>query len=153
MEYILNTGEKLTLNKIILDLNGTITLKGKIIKGVKEKIAKLRKLGFEIFILTGDARGNAKKIANELNVNYLIAINSREKAKIMKTLNPKECVAIGNARIDIGMFKNAKIRILTLQAEGIHAKAIPYVDIIIPSILDALDLFIDKNSFLATMKS
>lgn len=153
MEYILNTGKKLTLNKIVLDLNGTLTVKGELLKGVKEKITKLRKLGFEIFILSGDARGNAKTIAKKLNVDCLIAINSKEKAKIMKTLNPKECVAIGNARIDIGMFKNAKIRILTLQAEGIHAKTIPYVDIIIPSILDALDLFIDKNSFLATMKA
>lgn len=153
MEYILNSGEKLILNKIVIDLNGTLTIKGKIIKGVKEKIRRLKKEGFEIFILTGDARGNSKKIAKELGVNCLIATNSKEKAKIMKTLNPKECVAIGNARIDIGMFKNAKIRILTLQAEGIHTKVIPYVDIIIPSILDALDLFIDKNSFLATMKS
>lgn len=153
MEYILNTGEKLFLKKIVLDLNGTLTIRGKIIVGVKSRLAKLQKLGFEIFIITGDARGNAKKIAKNLNINCLIAANSKEKAKIMKTLNPKECIAVGNARIDIGMFKNSKIRILTLQAEGIHTKAIPYTDIIVPSIIDALDLFIDKNSFLATMKS
>ena len=153
MEYILNTGEKLILNKIILDLNGTLTVNGEIVKGVKERIKKLQKIGSEWFILTGDGRGNANKISRELNLKCLIANSSKEKAKFIKSLNSKECITIGNARIDIGMFKNSKIRILTLQAEGIHTGALPYVDIIVPSINDALDLFIDKNCFLSTMKA
>lgn len=152
MEYVLNTGKKLTLSKIILDLNGTLTVNGQIPKGVPERIKKLQKLGFEIIILSGDARGNASQIAKKLNVKCIVANGSKEKSKEIKQLNPKECIAVGNARIDIGMLKLAKVSILTLQAEGVHTKTIKYADIIIPSINDALDLFIDSKNFLATMK-
>jgi soluble P-type ATPase len=60
--------------------------------------------------------------------------------------------AIGNARIDIGKFKHAKLSIATLQSEGIHTGILPYVDIIVPNINDALDLFIDSDALIATMR-
>ena len=65
------------------------------------------------------------------------------------TLNLKSS---NRARIDIETFKHAKISILTLQSEGIHVDVIPFADIIVPSVIDALDLFIDKDSLIATMK-
>jgi soluble P-type ATPase len=70
----------------------------------------------------------------------------------MLKLDCKRCAAIGNARIDIGTFKHAKLAIMTLQAEGIHAGAIKYAHIILPSIIDALDLFLNPNSLCATLR-
>jgi soluble P-type ATPase len=44
------------------------------------------------------------------------------------------------------------LSVATLQAEGIHTGIIPYVDIIVPNINDALDLFADANTMAATMR-
>ena len=152
MNFKLNTGEILDLKTIVLDLNGTLAVHGKISFGVKKRLKRLKKLGFKIILLSGDARHNAERIAKKLNIDVKITKDGKEKIKFMKTLNKEEIISIGNARIDSGMFTNSKIKILTLQAEGIHASLIEKVDIVVPSIKDALDLFIDKNNFLATMK-
>jgi len=37
-------------------------------------------------------------------------------------------------------------------AKGIHAGILKYIDIIVPTINDALDLFIDPNALIATMR-
>ncbi|MFH1649631.1 MAG: hypothetical protein ABIA93_03710 [Candidatus Woesearchaeota archaeon] len=152
MKYEVPYGKTFEIDTLVLDLNGTLSVNGKIPKGVKERIDKLIALGFKIILFTGNQRGTADKCCNDLRIEYKVAQTSKEKEVEMLKLDVNKCAAIGNARIDIGTFKHAKLSILTLQAEGIHAKAIPYADIIVPSILDALDLFINKDSLCATLR-
>ena len=152
MKFILNTGKSIELDSIALDLNGTLAIGGIVKETTRKKIALLKKKGFKIFLISGDARGNASKIAEELGIQLFIAKNSREKLTAVKKIPSKNIVAIGNARIDLGMFKKAKLKIITLQAEGIHSSIILKADIIVPNINDALDLFIDEKRFLSTMK-
>jgi len=140
------------IKTIVLDLNGTLSVNGKISKKTKEKIKILRKLNYRIVLLSGDMRGTAQKFAKDLDIELIKAKNAQEKGEAIKKLNPKTCASIGNARIDIETFKIAKIAIATMQAEGIHAAIIKHVDIITPTIEDALNLFIDSNSFCATMR-
>jgi soluble P-type ATPase len=144
--------ETLDIKTIVLDMNGTITVRGKLIKGVARRLKKLEKLGYRIILFTGDLRGNANKLCKKLGINYAVCKNSDEKEREILGIGPEHCAAIGNARIDIGTFKHAKISILVIEGEGIHVETIPFCDIIVRSINDALDLFIDKNSLIATMK-
>ena len=144
--------ENFEIKTIVLDLNGTLSIRGKIVSGAAKRIKKLEKLGYKIILLTGNQRGNADKLCKSLGMEYKICKNAEEKENAILSLEPEHCAAIGNARIDIGTFKHAKISILTLQKEGIHVDVIPFTDIIVPSVVDALDLFIDKDSFIATMK-
>ncbi len=144
--------EKIEIKTILLDLNGTLSVKGKIISGAVKKIKKLEKIGYNIILLTGNQRGNADKLCKKLGIEYKICKNQKEKEKAILNLEPEHCASIGNSRIDIETFKHAKISILTLQKEGIHIDVIPFADIIVPSVVDALDLFIDKDSLIATMK-
>lgn len=109
-------------------------------------------MGFKLYLFTGDQRGTASQQAAELGIELMFAKTTAEKAACAKKCNFETTVAIGNARIDIGTFENAKIKIATLQKEGIHAAIIKHVDIIIPSINDALDLLINPDSFNATMR-
>lgn len=146
---------KIEIRTIILDLNGTLSVNGKVPKGVKEKLKKLRELRelkYKIILFSADQRGTAKKLCKNLNIDFIRTKNSDEKESTILKLNPETCASIGNARIDIGTFKHAKISILTLQSEGIHAETIKYADIIVPSINDALSLLIDKDTFCATMR-
>lgn len=145
------TGE-FEITTIVLDLNGTLAVQGRIVEGAKERIKILSDLGIRVILLTADRRGNAKEMCEALGIELFKANSSEEKADLFRQLDAEKTVSIGNARIDIGMFKYAKLSIATLQAEGIHTGILEHVDIIVPSINNALDLFIDRNSLNATMQ-
>jgi soluble P-type ATPase len=142
----------LELKTIILDLNGTLTVKGKIVKGVKERLTTLKKLGYRILFFTGNTRGNADKIAKSLGIDWVLAESGIEKRNEAKKLNPKTCVSIGNGQIDLELMKVVKLRIVTLQAEGVFVKTLLNSDVIVTSINDALDLLIDPSTLVATLR-
>lgn len=141
------------INTIVLDLNGTLAIKGKVVEGVKERLDKIKELGINVILFTGDARGNAKEMCKELNIEFKRAGTQKQKEELFLQLDIDTTAAIGNARIDNGKFKHATLSIATLQSEGIHTGILQYVDIVVPSINDALDLFIDGNALKATMRN
>lgn len=145
--------EIINIENIILDLNGTLAVNGQVSEKAKKLVVKLKQLGYKLILISGDIRGNAKTVAEELDLGLYLGANSSEKAKQMKRFDKEKTAAIGNARIDIGTFENAKISIATLQSEGIHSGILNYVDLIVPSIEDALNLFIDVKSLEATLRT
>ena len=153
MKYIVPEAGEIEINTIVLDLNGTLQVKGKIPEGVRERIIKLKEKGFELILFSGDVRGNAGKIADELGVELRKCTSGKEKESEFLTFNTETTAAIGNARIDIGKFKHAKLSIGTLQAEGIHVEILKYIDVLVPSINDALDFFLDESTFCGTMRA
>ncbi len=143
---------EIELNTIILDLNGTLAVNGSIVEGAKERLIKLKELGYKIYLFTGDQRGNAAELTKEIDITILRATNTEEKERLTLSLDFSKTVSIGNARIDIGTFKHTKLRIATIQAEGIHAEILKFVDIVVLSINDALDILINPDSLNATMR-
>lgn len=69
-----------------------------------------------------------------------------------KKLDPTTCAAIGNGLIDHLKMKAVQLAIVTLQSEGVHRKILECADIIVPSILDALDLFLKPERLIATLR-
>lgn len=141
----------LTLETIILDLNGTVSVGGEIPEGVKERLQKLKEKGLKIVLFTGNTRGNADDIVSELGIQWQLAKNAEEKRDLALRLNPDTCVSIGNGIIDLEMMKIVGLSVLTLQAEGIHVKTFMHSDILVPTINDALDLLIDEDRLKATL--
>jgi soluble P-type ATPase len=86
-------------------------------------------------------------------MDLYLGSTSDEKAAQMQQFDKNKTAAIGNARIDIGTFENAKISIATLQSEGIHTAIIKHADIIVPNIDNALQLFLDKKSLEGTLRA
>ena len=152
MKYNISGIGEYNLNTIVMDLNGTISIRGNIIDGVKLKLNKLSKKEFRLILVSSDQRGNAENIAKQLGVEFRIAKTLEEKQSFMQSLNSETVVAIGNSRVDIGLFSKAKLSIATLQAEGIHPEIIKHVDIIVPSIIDAFNLLLDEDTLCSTMK-
>lgn len=139
------------LETIVFDLNGTLVVWGKLDSRVPWLITQLKELWFRCVLLTWDQRWTAS-LLEKYGLEVVIASNEAAKRARMHTINASRAVAIGNARIDIGMFKLAKIRIATLQGEWIHAAILPHIDILVPSVVDAIMLFLDADRFAATMK-
>ena len=140
------------IENIILDLNGTLANYGRVKASTKALIKQLESLGYRLILLSGDIRGNAKTIADELGIDLLLGASSDEKALQMQQFDSEKTVAIGNARIDIGTFRNAIISIATIQAEGIHVGVLNEVDILVTDIDDALRLLTEPKSLEATLR-
>lgn len=143
---------ELELKTLILDLNGTLTVKGKIPEGVKERLVRLKELGYRILFFTGNTRNNADEIAYELGIDWILAENGIAKRDEALKLDPSTCVSIGNGLIDLELMKVVKLRIVTIQSEGVHAQTLLNSDIVIPSIVDALELLIDSATLVATLR-
>ena len=144
---------EIEINTIVFDLNGTLQVNKQIPEGVRERLAKLNELGFKLVFFSGDARGNAVDIAADLGMEFVKTVNGAEKEAAFLKYDSETTAAVGNARIDIGKFKHAKLSIATLQAEGIHTGILQYVDVVVPSIIDALNFFLDEGTFKGTMRT
>jgi soluble P-type ATPase len=140
------------LNTIILDLNGTLAVNGQLVTGAEERLLKLKEMGFKILLFSGDQRGNALELSERTGIELKRATSTEEKEALTNECQLENTVSIGNARIDIGTFRPARLSIATLQGEGIHTEILQHVDILMLSINDALDLLINKDTFEATMR-
>lgn len=152
MKYEVPNVGSLELKTIILDLNGTLTVRGKIVEGVQERLIKLNELGYKIVFFTGNTRGNAQEIAESLKIKWILAESGVQKKEEALKLDPNTCVAIGNGLIDLELMKVVKLRIVTLQPEGVHTQTMINSDVITSSIVDALDLLINPEILIATLR-
>ena len=141
-----------TIKTLILDLNGTLSLGGWLVEGVKPRLQKIRAAGVRVVLFTGNTRGDADKIAADLGIEWGLAKNANDKRELALSLGPDTCASIGNGLIDVELMKVVKLRIVTLQAEGVHVETLQNSDIIVPTINDALDLFVDPQRMVATLR-
>lgn len=152
MDYNVQGVGKITIDTVIFDLNGTLAVNGKLVEGVKDRIERLKNEGFRVYVVSTDHRGNGKELADDLGIEFIYAETTNDKEDFIREFDPEMVAAIGNARVDIGLFDYARISIATMQAEGIHAAIFRFVDIIVTSVNDAIDILLDKTTFENTMK-
>lgn len=152
MKYVIPGQEDLNIETIILDLNGTLSVGGSLVEGVHERLDQLKGLGFKLVFFTGNTRNDADSLANELGIEWKLAKNAEEKKALALQMEPETCASIGNGLIDLELMKVVKLGIATLQAEGVHVQTLINSDIVVPSINDALDLFVDQQRLIATLR-
>jgi len=152
MIYAIPGQGELEIKTIILDLNGTLSVAGTVPEGVKERLGTIKELGFQIVFFTGNTRNDADSLAADLGIAWKLAKSAEDKKQLALEMEPETCASIGNGLIDAELMKAVKLRIVTLQAEGIHVQTLLNSDIVIPTINDALDLFIDEQRLIATLR-
>jgi len=144
----------LGIENIVIDLNGTIAMDGKIPPQVKEKILILSQR-VNIHILTADTQGTATEEVRDIPV-ALIRI-SEEKSKeakfeSLKNLNPESTVVIGNGNNDQLILKEAALGIIVLGDEGMSISAMKNADVVVKDVSNALDLFLKPKRLIATLR-
>lgn len=152
MKYQIPNRGEIEIKTIILDLNGTLSVAGVVPDGIRERLALLKTKGFTVLFFTANTRNDADVLAANLGIGWKLAKNAEHKRELAITLDPDTCVSIGNGLIDLELMKIVKLRIVTLQAEGAHVQTVLNSDIIVPSIHDALDLFLDEQRLIATLR-
>ena len=139
------------IENILLDLNGTLCINGKLVEGVPERISQLRDQ-YRLILLSGNTRGNAQELADTLGIQFQETKTGQAKGEVARQLGTESCAAIGNGLIDLELIQAAHLGIVTMQQEGVHTKTLLAADIVVPTINDALDLFIDRQRLIATLR-
>jgi P-type E1-E2 ATPase len=152
MLHIAVPGEDhLRIERLLLDVNGTLTLDGALLPGVKPRV---RKLGEEVavWLVSADTFRTAEDIAVELGAQYRRATTSLRKLGLLDTLGSESCAAIGNGRNDEALLREAALGIAVIGPEGATASALSAADIVCGSITDALDLLANPRRLAATLR-
>jgi len=145
---------KLNLKSLVCDYSGTLSIDGKLIEGVLERLNELSG-NLDVYIITADTHGRAKDelLGVNCNLTYIHTENEHlQKEQFIVELGAANVVAIGNGGNDRKMLKASKVGIAICLDEGISTRAVLSSDIIVNSIIDALDLLLKPKRLMATLR-
>ncbi|UCE35229.1 MAG: HAD hydrolase family protein [Deltaproteobacteria bacterium] len=143
-----------TLEHLILDLNGTVSVDGRIVRGVKERLRELSR-ELEITVVTADTNRNAERLVADLPVSIqTIRENQENEQKLAVVLEKgkEHTVSIGNGCNDVSMLRESAIGICVLGREGASPEVLMASDVVAPTINDALDLLLKPQRLRATLR-
>ena len=147
--------EDIRIENIVLDYNGTIAVDGKILDGVKQLLSKLKNHA-NIYILTADTYGTVEEECSNIGGEVLRfpKENAGESKKdIVKKLGGEKTLCVGNGFNDIPMFKESILSIAVIEGEGACGKLLVHADIVTRSIIEALEIILNKNKMKATLRN
>jgi len=145
---------QLRLDHLVLDLNGTIALDGNIIEGIMERLDLLREL-LKIIIVTADTRGKAHELESRFNLQVCRVDRGDEqdqKLKLIHKLGKETTISIGNGSNDALMLKESVLGICVIGPEGAAAEALASCDVVTCDINAAIDLLLNPERLIATMR-
>lgn len=143
------------MEHLLLDFNGTLGFDGRLIAGVKERLAALADR-VDIHVVTADTFGDVSRQVEGLPLKLTIMPGfSQDQAKrdYLNTLGAKVTVAIGNGRNDHLMLKHAALGIAVVQEEGASTLCLAAADLICRDIVAALDLLLHPKRLTATLRT
>ena len=143
-----------TIEHLILDLNGTISVDGRIVRGVKEKLKGLSR-ELEITVVTADTNRNAESLLAGLPVCLHTIRENRENEQKLAVVLEKgkdNTVSIGNGCNDVSMLRESAIGICVVGREGASAEALMASDLVVSTINDALDILLKPHRLRATLR-
>lgn len=146
--------DRLSLEHLVLDVNGTIAAGGGLVPGVAEAVEALAAT-LNVVAVTADTHGTASRLREALGIEVRTIESGAEAAQklaLVDELGPGRVVAIGNGANDIEMVRAAALGIAVIGAEGAAGQLLASADIVTTSILDALALLSQPARIVATLR-
>ena len=158
LEIDLPCGVFYNLSNLILDLNGTLTVDGDFVPGVKERLVEVSKI-LNVFLLTADTNQTADEVLAKLGDDVSITVHKLEsgrgdiqKLDFLERIGREKTAAIGNGCNDVLLLKEAALGICVIGTEGASVEALLASRAVFLNICDALDIFLKKNRMIATLR-
>lgn len=145
----------LRLDHLVLDYNGTLACDGRPLEGVQHRVEALS-ANLKIHILTADTFGTVQGQVAEWPCRVAVIPRDQEaeaKARYIKSLGADQTITVGNGRNDRLMLRDAALGIAVVQIEGAALEALLSADLVVPGILEALDLLLHPQRLKATLRS
>lgn len=155
LEFDIPGFRRLQIQHLVLDYNGTIAVDGILLNGVGNRIEELAE-HLTVHVITADTFGEATKQVASLPLEVKILPSgdqARAKRSYVEALGVDSVVAVGNGRNDHEMLDVAAIGMALIQAEGGAAQTILNADVVVTSILNALDLLRFPKRLTATLRA
>ena len=142
------------LEYLVSDFTGTLSVDGKLVPGIKEKLDQIAKF-LKLVILTADTFGKANTELEGVNCDIQILKGKNldiQKEEYVKNLGAERVVAIGNGKNDRRMVKTARIGIAITEGEGCAVNTLVAADIHMRCTVEALDLLLNPKRCKATLQ-
>ena len=142
------------LKHLVLDVNGTIAVDGRLVEGVAKRVAELRR-SVEVHMLTADTRGRQQVIDAQLGTQAARITpqdEAAQKASFVRELGGESVCAVGNGANDAGMLHEAGLAIAVLGEEGLAVETLNAADAVVTSVTVALDLLLKPLRLVATLR-
>jgi P-type E1-E2 ATPase len=143
--------EAFELEYLLLDVNGTLTDRGRLIEGVVERVNRLSG-ELAVQLLSADTFGTLDELVAELGVEARRISTGDDKEELLRTLGTERCAAIGNGTNDAAMLSAARLGIAVVGPEGASRAALDAADVVCGAIVSALDLLLDPRVVAATLR-
>ena len=142
---------ELRLEHLVLDVNGTLTDRGRLLDGVPERLRTVGSV-LALHVVSSDTYGNAQEIAAGAGATFRRVAHGDEKRAVVERLGAAATAAIGNGRNDVAMLRAAALGIAVVGPEGANGGALAAADVVAGSIGAALDLLADPQALAATLR-
>ena len=144
-------GQSFELDHLLLDVNGTLANRARLIDGVDERVARVREQ-LEVHLLSADTLGNLDETAARLGVVAQRVTTGTEKREYAERLGPARCAAIGNGLNDVPMLETVRFGIAVIGPEGAGGRTLVAADAVCGSIVDAFDLLLEADTTSSTLR-
>jgi soluble P-type ATPase len=142
----------LVLHRLLMDVNGTLTGRGRLLDGVQGRVESLRR-ALDVRLLSADTFGTLDDVASALGGVEVARVSSgADKAALALELGADTCVAVGNGANDERLLASVALGIGVLGPEGAAPQTLAAADVVTASILDALGLLLDPKVLAATLR-
>ena len=127
---------------------------GELLDGVKARLDDLSK-DLDIHVLTADTFGKARSALADVPSRSLCCPQKtkRQASSDTSPANPSQVVYIGNGRNDRLALEVAALAIAVVQTEGTSVSTLVVSDVVMPNVLDALDLLTHPLRLIATLRT
>ena len=148
-------GASLHLEHLVLDFNGTLACDGELLPGVRQRLQQLSE-SMRIHVVTADTFGRAREqLAGVPCLLSILSAQEQASAKLayVQHLGAQSTACIGNGRNDTSMVEAAALGIAVVQTEGAAAQTLRAADVVARDIGDALDLLLQPQRLIATLRA
>jgi len=149
------SGEKLSIEHLVLDLNGTLALDGRIKPGVADLLRELAG-NLQVHIVTAATFGGVEEAVQGIPCQLKILHGpdqTGQKAIYVDELGAERTACVGNGRNDRAMLEKAALGLVVVQEEGAAVGSLMAADVVCRDILDALQLLLHPLRLAATLRS
>ncbi len=146
--------KQLKIKYLVFDYNGTLSVDGKLLPGIGEKLVRLAEI-FELHVVTADTFGMAAQELEPFPCSLTILPKEKQaeaKREYVKKLGAEQTAAVGNGRNDRLMLAEVALGIVLLQTEGAAVDTLNNADVVCKQATDALDLFLHPKRLTATLR-
>jgi len=144
----------LRLEYLVSDFTGTLSLDGRLLPGINEKLSELTK-SLKVHVLTADTFGTAKNELMGVPCEVMIVKGENldvQKEAYVKKMGAKKVVALGNGVNDRKMLKAARLGIAVVGSEGCAVEALLSANVLVTNVSDGLDLLLNPKRLVATLR-